>query len=210
MESEQAKWMNAECINISDPEDKRKYRITTDPLQSMNCSDTILVIDFRYRAHTYMMHPESKALSPDGAPCNGETRGLLQQAHVVVDKVHRISKECDCRWENGEDADALEFEPPNYDADPFIARTGYMVARERLIRKIMKIGIRKLVDYGCSRKILQKICRREVLEASILNEHEQMISLYPEQRSLIEVATHAALEASVIPGVNNPLQGSRT
>jgi len=30
MESDQTKWANSECINIGDPEDERKYKLTTD------------------------------------------------------------------------------------------------------------------------------------------------------------------------------------
>ena len=155
MESDQTKWIRSCCINICDSEDKGNYKITTDPMEAVHSRETIQVSDFRYRAYTYIQHPESKALAPDGAACKGDTRGLLQRAHIVIDKVHRISKECDRRWEDGEDADAIEFRPPNYDNNEESDSEGYMVARDKMIRKIKKIGIRGLIRFGCSEKILR-------------------------------------------------------
>ena len=179
MESDQNKWINSSCINISDTEDKKKYKITTDPKNSVRSSEIILVSNFRYRAHTYIKHPEAKALAPDGSPCRGDTRGLLQRAHVFVDKVHRISKECDRRWEDGEDADAIEFEAPNYDEDEKQRNFNKcMVAREKLIRRIRKIGIRKLINNGFSEKILKKICRKEPISTSILEVYERRVNFY--------------------------------
>ena len=175
MESDQTKWIHSRCTNICDPEDKRKYKITTDPMASVLSPETILVSDFHYRAHTYLQHPESKALAPDGSPCKGNTRGLLQRAHIVIDKVHRISKECDRRWEDGEDADAIEFEPPNYDKNKERDSKDRMVAREKFIRKIKKIGDSKLIKHGCSRKILERIRRKEMVQTSILNEYERIV-----------------------------------
>ena len=95
----------------------------------------------------------------------------------MIDKVHRISKECDRRWEDGEDADALEFEPPNYDRNEERDSRGYRIASEKFIRRIKKIGIRKLVKLGCSRKILQTICRKELVRNSTLSEYERRINL---------------------------------
>jgi len=177
MQSDQTKWIRSRCTNICDQEDKRKYKITTDPMESVLSPETILVNDFRYRAHTYIQHPESKALGPDGSPCKGGTRGLLQRAHIVIDKIHRISKECDRRWEDGEDADAIEFEPPNYDRNEESDSNGYIVAREKFIRKIKKIGIRKLIKHGCGERILRKICRKEMVRISTLNAYERIVNL---------------------------------
>jgi hypothetical protein len=177
-ESDQTKWMQVRGINICDPEDKREYRITTDPMDCISSSDTIFISDFRYRAYTYIRHPEAKALAPDGTPCTGNTRGLLQRAHIVVDKVRRISKECDRRWEDGEDADAIEFEPPNYDKEEEKDSSGCSIAREQLIRTIKKIGFRELERQKCNRSTLQKICKREMVRNSLLNEYERKINLY--------------------------------
>ena len=48
----------------------------------------------------------------------------------------------------------------------------WIVASEKLIRKIKKVGIRKLVRLGFERRILEKICRRESLRLSTLHEYE--------------------------------------
>lgn len=177
MESEPTKWIHSRCINICDSEDKRSYKITTDPMEAVCSPETILISDFRYRASTYIQHPESKALAPDGSPCKGNTRGLLQRPHIVIDRVRRISKECDRRWEDGEDADAIEFEPPNYDQNHEWDLKGYMAAREKLIRKIKRIGIRELIRRGCSEKILSRICRRELVKVSTLLEYERILNV---------------------------------
>ncbi len=50
--------------------------------------------------------------------------------------------------------------------------------RERLIRKIKRIRIRKLIRYGCSRRILERICRRELLPAAMLKEYELRVGEY--------------------------------
>ena len=84
MESDQTKWIRSRCINICDLEDKRKYKITTDPMESVLSPSAILGNDFRYRAHTYIQHPESKALAPDGSLCKGDTRGLLFQKNAIA------------------------------------------------------------------------------------------------------------------------------
>ena len=33
---------------------------------------------------SYQNHPEAKSLGPDGKPCEFDTRGLLQRAHIVA------------------------------------------------------------------------------------------------------------------------------
>jgi hypothetical protein len=129
--------------------------------------------DLLYR---YQQHPEAKSLDADGRPCDGATRGLLQRAHITAGKHRRIGKESDRRWEEGAELESLsyvpiEFEPPGSKCEQNqLAR-----ASERLIRKIRKIGIRKLVRFGLGRRILEKICRRELVNADTLREYEQRI-----------------------------------
>jgi hypothetical protein len=65
----------------------------------------------------------------------------------------------------------LEYEQPREEAE----NTGLVLPSERLIRKIKKIGIRKLVGFGCGRRMLDKICRRERISASILREYERRV-----------------------------------
>jgi hypothetical protein len=65
----------------------------------------------------------------------------------------------------------LEYEQPGEEAE----NTGLVLPSERLIRKIKKIGIRKLVRFGCGRRILEKICRQEYVNPSTLREYERMV-----------------------------------
>ena len=51
----------------------------------------------------YVHHAEAKSLAPDGKGCRAETRGLLQRTPVTAGQFHRIGKETDRRWEQGED-----------------------------------------------------------------------------------------------------------
>ena len=52
---------------------------------------------------------------------------------------------------------------------------GYAIAGEKLIRKIRKVGIRKLVRLRFGRRILEKICRREPVRVSTLHEYGEFI-----------------------------------
>jgi hypothetical protein len=185
MESDQTKWMHMRGINLADPEDKRKYRIvTTSEAEARDflSPNTVVVLNYRRHALQYLRHPESKALAPDGTPCTGDTRGLLQRALVIVDKTHRISKECDSRWEDGDDADALDFDPPNYDNDKPTESLGCAVARKKLRYAIKKIGPRKLMRAGANQKVLQKICGRKLVSDSTLRRYEDIVRKAKENR----------------------------
>ena len=45
-------------------------------------------------------------------------------------------------------------------------------------KKSRKIGIRKLVGFGCGRRMLDKICRRKLLDRSTLREYDRTIREY--------------------------------
>jgi hypothetical protein len=51
----------------------------------------------------YQNHPEAKSLAPDGGPCEFDTQGLLQRAHIVANwpPVY-IGKESDRHWDRCE------------------------------------------------------------------------------------------------------------
>jgi hypothetical protein len=74
----------------------------------------------------------------------------------------------------------VEYEQPGEQAE------GQSLARasERLIRTIKDIGIRELVRFGlarrirCGRRILEKICRRELIKCSTLREYERRVREY--------------------------------
>jgi len=109
--------------------------------------------------------------------------GLLQRAHIIAGRHRRIGKESDRRWEEGDDLESLLHQPVEYEAE----RTGAIpkgesIASDRLIRKIKKIGIRELVRFGCARRTLGKICRREAVPKATLHEYERRIREFKARR----------------------------
>jgi hypothetical protein len=124
-------------------------------------------------------HPEAKSLSSDGQPCTKDTRGLLQRAHIIAGKHRRIGKESDRRWEEGADLESLSYVPMEFESPESEPRRNELAsASESLIRKIKRIGIRKLMRYGLGRRILEKICRRQYVNVDTLHEYEQRIREY--------------------------------
>jgi hypothetical protein len=68
----------------------------------------------------------------------------------------------------------MEYETPGVQPeDSRLAR-----ASERLIRLIKKNAIRRLVRLGLGRRILEKICRKGLVNADTLREYEQKIHEY--------------------------------
>lgn len=177
-ESDQTKWKYSQCINIGNAKDRRKYGLTTS-FNSSEYGKKAVVEAFENLFHRYMQHPEAKSLGPNGGPCRADTRGLLGRSHIIAGKHRRIGKEHDRRWEEGDDLESLLFVPTEYAQpgqeaeDPSLAR-----ASERLIRTIRNIGVRELVRFGLGRRILEKICRRELANADTLREYEEKIREY--------------------------------
>ena len=182
-ESDPTKWKRAKCMNIGDPKDRRRYGLSTS-FTSSDFGKKAIVETFQNLFYRYMRHPEAKSLGPDGEPCTADTRGLLGRSHIIAGKHRRISKEHDRRWEEGDDLESLMYLPVEYEEPGQEATDPRLRASERLIRKIKKIGIRKLVRFGlarrirCGRRILEKICRRELVDRSVLRECERMVREY--------------------------------
>lgn len=136
--------------------------------------DTYETLLFRY-----LQHPEAKSLAPDGGPCKADTRGLLQRAHIVAGRHRRIGKESDRRWEEGDDLESLRHQAVEYKAnDTTTVPKGHSQANEALIRKVKKIGIRELMRFGCRRRILEKIRRKEPIADATLQEYATIIRCY--------------------------------
>ena len=55
----------------------------------------------------YVKHPEYKSLAPDGKPCKGDSRGLLQRYPVTASGFVLIGKETERGWEQAEDISTL-------------------------------------------------------------------------------------------------------
>lgn len=177
-EKDQEKWMDLACVNIDDLNDARAYRLATD-FSSRYYGERAVVDTLQNLLHRYLHHPESKSLAPTGEPCRYDTRGLLQRAHIIAGKYRRIGKETDRRWEEGDDLESVRYRPIEYEPEP-PKRTRYATAAasKSLAHLVKRIGIRPLVRFGCGRRILQKICRRQLVRASTLAEYESMIQRY--------------------------------
>ena len=94
---------------------------------------------FRILLRKYLGKAEVKSLAPDGTPCTGTTRGLLQRARIVAGKLIPVGKETDRRWEQGED-------PSMIDSDIFIyeKRQRLVIADPAERKRFAAIGLRRL------------------------------------------------------------------
>jgi len=185
-ESNQSRWMKSRCINIANAHDLI-YQLTTS-FKSPEFGARAVVEAFDNLLHRYLKHPESKSLGPDGRPCIGETRGLLQRAHIVAANHRRIGKESDRRWEEGEDFESLMYAPIEFERSQraHSSKGKTAIARESLIRKIKKIGIRALVRFGCSRRILERMSDRKPVLVSVLEEYEKRVEEYTKTKDPIQ------------------------
>jgi len=152
--SERDQWMRAKCINTHDPHSP-VYALT-------NAYDGRRAVpkNFFMLLDSYQNHPEAKSLGPDGRPCEFDTRGLLQRAHIVANwPPIYIGKESDRHWEEGEDISLLEFKAIEY------KRRGYAVATDEQLEQIAKVLRRELIRRGANQHTLEEICKREPVRA---------------------------------------------
>jgi hypothetical protein len=110
------------------------------------------------------------------------TRGRLRRPYVIGGKRHRIGKEVDRRWEEGDDLDAMRQAPIEYTRKA--SRTREQLVQPSLLLSQMgsKIGIRKLIRQGFCRRIIEKIGRRELVKASMYRDYERRIEEYDRRR----------------------------
>ncbi len=155
--SERDDWMKSKCINIHDSQSP-VYELTNE-----YDGRRALVKNFFMLLDAYQNHPEAKSLGPDGKPCEFDTRGLLQRAHIVANwpPVY-IGKESDRHWEEGEDLSLLEFQAIQY------KRRGKAVANDEQLAQIARIPKREFIRRGINQHTLEKICAREPVRAAKL------------------------------------------
>jgi hypothetical protein len=152
--SERDQWMRAKCVNIHDPESP-VYELTDD-----YDGRRALAKNFFMLLDTYQNHREAKSLAPDGKPCEFDTRGLLQRAHVVANwPPIYIGKESDKHWEEGGDLSLLEFKAIEY------KRKGNAIADDEQLARIAKVPKREFMRRGINQHTLEKICKREPVRA---------------------------------------------
>jgi hypothetical protein len=142
-------WLNADYINIYDG---KHYEMALEQTPRL---DKVIPQTFGYILRLYPLHPESKSLAPDGTPCIGNTRGLLQRAHVIAARPRYIGKETDRKWDHGEGLTLLTFSPTEFDA------VGRMVKADgALIKKLAAVPVKEVVrKTGIDRNTVRKILR---------------------------------------------------
>jgi hypothetical protein len=152
--SERDQWMRSKCINIYD------YKSPVYKLTNEYDGRRAVPKNFFMLLDAYQNHPEAKSLGPDGKPCEFDTRGLLQRAHIVANwPPIYIGKESDRHWEEGEDLSLLEFKTVQY------RRKGNVVADDELLARIAKVPKRELMRRGVNQHTLEKICKKEPVRA---------------------------------------------
>jgi hypothetical protein len=148
--SERNDWMRAKCINIHDG-NSPVYELTDE-----YDFHKVLTKNFFSLLDSYQDHPEAKSLAPDGKPCEFDTRGLLQRAHIVANwPPILIGKESERRWEEGEDPSLLEPQFTQY------KRRGPVVANDDQLARIAKVPKREFMRRGINQHTLEKICERQ-------------------------------------------------
>ena len=95
---------------------------------------------------------------------------------------HRIGKEVDRRWEEGDDLDAMRQTPIEYTRRASRAREPLVRPSLSLSRLVTDIGIRKLIREGFGRRILEKISRRQLVRVSTYRDYERRIEEYVRRR----------------------------
>ena len=90
-----------------------------------------------------------------GTPCEANTRGLLQRAHVVAGEIRYVGKETDRNWEEGDEISVLDFATTEYGRSPRVT------AGEEIKNKILEIGVNKCArESGFDRKnFIRKLVR---------------------------------------------------
>ncbi|HTT23667.1 MAG TPA: hypothetical protein VMG82_32365 [Candidatus Sulfotelmatobacter sp.] len=152
--TERDQWMHSKCIDIYDSQSP-VYELTNEYDGRRS-----LVKNFFMLLDAYQNHPEAKSLGPDGKPCEFDTRGLLQRAHIVANwPPIYIGKESDKHWEEGEDLSLLDFKTIEY------KRKGNAVATDEQLARIARVPKREFMRRRINQHTLEKICTREPVRA---------------------------------------------
>jgi hypothetical protein len=152
--SEREQWMRSKCVNIHDPQ-SGVYELANE-----YDGRSAVPKNFFMLLESYQNHPEAKSLAPDGKPCEFDTRGLLQRAHIVANwPLIYIGKEHDRHWEQGEDLSLLDFKAIEY------KRKGNTVATDEQLARIAIVPKREFMRRGINQHTLEKICKREPVRA---------------------------------------------
>jgi hypothetical protein len=177
--SERDQWMRSKCINVHDSQ-SRVYELATE-----YDGRRAVPKNFFMLLESYQNHPEAKSLGPDGKPCEFDTRGLLQRAHIVANwPPIYIGKESDKHWEEGEDLSLLEFKTIEY------KRKGNAIATDEQLERIAKVPKRELMRRGINQHTLEKICNRRPVRATKLAQCLKVLEARESQNCQRSVRSH--------------------
>jgi len=169
--SKREQWMKLKCINVHD-RDSPVYELA-DEYDGFRAVPK----NFFMLLNSYQNHPEAKSLGPEGNPCEFDTRGLLQRAHIVAKwPPIYIGKESDRHWEEGDDLSLLDFKAVQY------RRKGNAVADDNQLAHITKIPKREFMRRGINQHTLEKICRREPVRVTKLAECLKTVEEYQQEK----------------------------
>jgi hypothetical protein len=143
------KWLTAECINIYDA---KHYPLSLEQTPQF---DKVIPQTFGYILRLYPLHPEYKSLAPDGSPCNGNTRGLLQRMHVIAGQSRYIGKETDRKWDQGGDFSLLAFKPAHFDESGKVVKADPALIQQLAVVAIKALARKANVDRNTIRKMLR-------------------------------------------------------
>jgi len=169
--SKQKRWFSLKCVNVHTG---KKYRMVDTSKEKNPPYNVVFPSQFARLLIEYQEHPESKSLAPDGGPCQSDTKGLLQRAHVVAGDFRYVGKETDRRWEEGDDMSVLEFKTTEY------GRARRVIASEEVNKDIKRIGINKCArESGFDRKnFVRKLVRGMPVKRNSYNEFVRWLQSY--------------------------------
>ena len=154
--SKQDRWFGMKCENIYSG---KKYRMVDCTKEKNPPHNVVFPSQFARLLIEYQEHPEAKSLAPDGTPCEADTKGLLQRAHIIAGEFRYVGKETDRKWEEGDDISVHEFKTTEY------GRARKVVADIVTADKIRIIGIRKTLKLTkMSQHTIEKLIRGEAVK----------------------------------------------
>jgi len=164
--------MNSQCTNIHDFESP-VYELTDE-----YDGHKVVPKNFFTLLEAYQNHPEAKSLAPDGGPCEFDTRGLLQRAHIIENwpPVY-IGKGSDRHWEEGEDPSLLD---PN---TMIYKRKGYAVTTDEQLARIADVPKREFIRRRINQHTLEKICKRQPVRTIKLTKCLKVLEEYEADRA---------------------------
>lgn len=145
--SDRRRWTTLGCVNIFDGE---SFEIAMSPSEMQ---DKVVPDTFRIVLRQYLERPEAKSLAPDGSPCRADTRGLLKRASIVASRAVPIGKECDRRWEQGDEMSLADFRVQEH------RESGKMLPADAALQaRIIEHGIRRTMrDTGLSQHTIEAV-----------------------------------------------------